>query len=114
MNIGPLSEWVTAIAETIAVCVALFLPMITQSRERHRREIKFKRMITKLTNETLAGDDEARQELASFLRISLYIVQSSKEDDIMDIGSRINDILSKPNLEPTDKKHIQELLTQLS
>lgn len=114
MNIGPLSEWVTALAEIIAVCVALFLPMITQSRERHRREIKFRRMITKLTNRTLAGDDGARRELASFLRISLYIVQSSNEDDIIDIGSRINDILSKPNLESTDKERIQELLKQLS
>ncbi|WP_179853799.1 hypothetical protein [Lactobacillus apis] len=36
MEIGPLSEWVTAIAEIAAVCVALFLPVYDKKREKRK------------------------------------------------------------------------------
>lgn len=37
INIGPLSEWVTAFAEIAAVSAALFLPVYDKKQEKRKR-----------------------------------------------------------------------------
>lgn len=66
MEIRPLSEWVTAIAEISAVCVALFLPLLNARHEKRKREIKFKITAKRLIRDAITGNRSAQKKINTF------------------------------------------------
>ncbi len=110
MLIGPLSEWVSAIAEILAVCVALFLPYLTAYRASKSRRKKFVTSIAHLTGEALDGNDRSRKELSSFLNVGFLISNNDKEQDVIRTGMQILNLLDEP-ITDTNKSEIHRLLS---
>lgn len=110
MEIGPLSEWVTAVAEILAVCTALFLPYLNQARSARRRQRKFNRTITHLTEAILTGDNDAKRQLEMFLNVSFLSSTSAKEEDSIQVGFEILPLLSDKT---ANQAQINQLLDQL-
>jgi hypothetical protein len=70
MEIGPLAEWVAGIAELLAVCVALFLPMYNEHKKLQRKIRNLKGTIHRFGQEALDGDHYALHVLDTYLMIS--------------------------------------------
>lgn len=70
MEIGPLAEWVAGIAELLAVCVALFLPMYNEHKKLQRKIRNLKGTIHRFGQEALDGDRYALRVLDTYLMIS--------------------------------------------
>lgn len=115
MKLGPISEWVTAIAEILAVCVALFLPLLNTHHENKKRQIKFKFTVRRLTSEALKGHSEAIRELKSFVNIGFFICDNDKDTEILVTAAKISSILSNnEQLSPEQTAQVKQLIANLN
>lgn len=79
MNIGPLSECVTAFSEIAAVSVALFLPVYDKKQEKRKRTRNLKAIFRYLIKKSL--DEENTSNLESYFKsviLSLTAMMISK------------------------------------
>ena len=112
MVVGPLSEWVSAFAEILAVCVALFLPYYTAHRASKARQKKFAASIAHLTEVAETGDETARKELTGFFNVRFLISNNSKEQELITTGMEILRLLDSP-ITQADKEEINRLLASI-
>ncbi|GKT03240.1 hypothetical protein [Furfurilactobacillus entadae] len=113
MEIGPLSEWVTAAAEILAVCTALFLPTITNARTAKRRERKLATSIKHITHQALQGDADAGHQLEIFIKIYFFIAETSHEQNDLLIATQIVDLLDHKTVDEEVTSAVTQLLKDL-
>ena len=101
MEIGPLSEWVTAIAEIAAVCVALFLPVYDKKREKKKRTRNLKKVFIFLIQKAL--DENDTTGLEAYFKISYLTIDSLENREIYAVVQPAFEILKKPDT-PKQKK----------
>ncbi|RHW55155.1 hypothetical protein [Lactobacillus bombicola] len=113
MEIGPLSEWVTAIAEIAAVCVALFLPYFEKVREKQKRTRNMKLIFKKLIENALKENNALNLE--SYFKIA-YLASDSEEDkEVLSIIQHAVEIIKDDKMSSSQKNNaIQEILEFLS
>ncbi|MDG4984175.1 hypothetical protein OGZ51_08460 [Lactococcus lactis] len=111
MEIGPLSEWITAIAEVGAVSIALFLPYFNANKEKKLKSRNLRLGIKRLTKQALMSDEEAIRKLDLFLTISFMNNSNPNDEEVFNIGREILDILNTKDGDINDK--INLLLNEL-
>lgn len=101
MEMGSLAEWVTGLAETLAVVVALFLPIYKERKRRKRTQKKIDHMGYKLAKRVILDKQErGDQELSDlssfkeFERFSSVISIIEDNEDILEYLQNIEDIVS--------------------
>jgi hypothetical protein len=110
MEIGPLSEWITAIAEVGAVSIALFLPYFNANKEKKIKSRNLKLGIKRLAKQAIEGNDEAVRKLDLFLTISFMNNSNMNDEEVFNIGREILEILKKR--EDDMGKKVEILLNQ--
>lgn len=110
MEVGPLSEWVTAVAEIAAVCVALFLPYYSEQKKQRRRNLKYKTVIRSYTKRALEGDKNGVENLKQFLKITFLVATSNDDQTVLSTGLQISNLLE--TYQVGDKKQ-EESIKQL-
>lgn len=112
MSIGPLSEWVTALAEIVAVCVALFLPVYDKKQEKRKKTRNMKAIFRFLIKKALEEKDTSNLE--SYFKISYLIIDSNDDKQIYSLVQQAIEILNNQNI-PEDKKevNIEQILEYL-
>lgn len=113
MEIGPLSEWVAAVAELLAVCVALFLPYINNLRASKRRQAKFRKTIATLAQGALHHDEMAQKQLQRFVMTAFFISSNLKEQDIVETGMQIDTLLQHQPLNDAQTAQLINLIDSL-
>lgn len=77
METGSIAEWVEGIAETVALIVALFLPIITERVKARRTDKKLKRIGLRLAKKALAQQELEKttpiKELSEYKAYKKYI-----------------------------------------
>ncbi|BDR60350.1 hypothetical protein [Lactobacillus xylocopicola] len=111
MEIGPLSEWVTAFAEIAAVCIALFLPAYEKSKEKRKKRRNFKTIAKLLIKKALA--DQNTSSLETFLNIG-YTLSDSGDEQVYSVARQALEILQDNSLPQAQKEaEISQLLKYL-
>ncbi|MCO6544201.1 MAG: hypothetical protein J6584_09595 [Lactobacillus sp.] len=114
MEIGPISEWVTAIAEVLAVVVALFLPYYEEQRKKRLRNRNLKLLLKRLTEDAMKKrDSEKLKNLESFLKLGYWIDYDGNDEAIYMIANQILLELKSDQYDSTNEKNIRNLLIQL-
>lgn len=108
MEIGPLSEWVTAVAEILAVSVALFMPHFSDRKKNRLKNLKFKKIIRSYTNQAIKGNLDAIKELDTFLKIAFIMANTQDDQVILAIGQEISGLLKEEKNE-----EVRNLLKEL-
>ncbi|MDF7638107.1 hypothetical protein PT285_01470 [Lactobacillus sp. ESL0791] len=112
MEIGSLSEWVTAAAEIAAVCVALFLPYYEKRQEKKKRTRNLKLVLRSLVNAAL--ETGSTSNLKSYLKISYLINDNDNDKPIFSVAQQAITIIDDETLSELEKKkEIDELLQYL-
>lgn len=111
MQIGPLSEWVSAVAEFVSIAVALFLPYLNAHRESVKRAKKFEITIKKFAKEAMNGDEKALQHLKGFVNIGFLASGSDREMNAIITGQEIAVILENHPLTDAQIQEINHLLS---
>ncbi len=101
MNIGPLSEWVTAFAEIAAVCVALFLPVYDKKQEKRKRTRNLKAIFRYLIKKSL--DEENTSNLESYFKISYLILDSNDDKQVYSMVQHAIEILKNNEISQSKK-----------
>ena len=102
MNIGPLSEWVTAFAEIAAVCVALFLPVYDKKQEKRKRTRNLKAIFRYLIKKSL--DEENTSNLESYFKISYLILDSNDDKQVYSMVQHAIEILKNNEISQSKKE----------
>lgn len=102
MNIGPLSEWVTAFAEIAAVCVALFLPVYDKKQEKRKRTRNLKAIFRYLIKKSL--DEENTSNLESYFKISYLILDSNDDKQVYSMVQHAIEILKNDEISQSKKE----------
>ncbi|VDG25503.1 hypothetical protein [Lactiplantibacillus mudanjiangensis] len=114
MEMGTLSEWIAATAETLAVIVALFLPYYTQRQERQRRKKRFKKIIQQSLANFAHGDLSGRDDFQSFVKISSLLEIDEDLLAILQIGDAAIDLMgTTSSLTQQQQQQLIELQQQL-
>ncbi|RHW46502.1 hypothetical protein DS832_05755 [Bombilactobacillus bombi] len=113
MEIGPLSEWVTASAEVAAVIVALFLPYYEEHRKTKLRNRNLKLFLQKLVKDAMR-EPEKINNLESFLKFGYWIDYNSDDEIIFIIGNQILSELKSNQDNNTTEQKVKSLLKQLA
>lgn len=108
MELGSLAEWVTGLAEIIAVVTALFLPQFQK-----RGQIKFKRKRTKniilrstktlLGTNKLTDDDTTFKTFKAYVSINQLLTTDAKQETLLEMGASIIQILNNGTQLNTDQ-----------
>ncbi|KRM12590.1 hypothetical protein ABTQ33_00305 [Paucilactobacillus suebicus] len=93
MEWGPISEWVAAISEFLAVCVALFLPYYNERREQKRKLRNLRITIKRMGEQAIEGDRISSKTLDLVLMISFLNTSSSENEDLIMAGRKIIDLI---------------------
>ncbi|MFT8412027.1 MAG: hypothetical protein ABF743_05680 [Schleiferilactobacillus perolens] len=91
MDWGPISEWAAAVAELLAVSVALFLPYYTEHRKEKRKIRNLRVAINHLSQQALAGEKDAVVTLEIFLNVSFLTTSSTEAEQLIVAGRLILD-----------------------
>lgn len=103
MEIGPISEWVTALAEIAAVCVALFLPVYDKKRERNKKTRNMKVIFSYLIKKALEEHDTSNLE--SYFKIAYLIIDSDGDKQVYSMVQHAIEILKNEDIPRDKKKH---------
>lgn len=101
MELGPISEWVTAVAEIAAVCVALFLPVYDKKKEKNKRTRNMKAIFGYLIKKAL--DEHDTSNLESYFKIGYLIIDSDDDKQVYSMVQHAIEILKNEDI-PQDKK----------
>ncbi|MFC6275377.1 hypothetical protein ACFQET_07600 [Levilactobacillus tangyuanensis] len=113
MELGPLSEWIGALAEFLAVGVALFLPYWTTHRMANQRRTKFKTVILRYGHAALAGDLTATKDLEIFLKVAFLVDTDDHCQSAISTGFAILNELDSP-ITPNRQQRVEVLLASLT
>ncbi|MFC6182184.1 hypothetical protein [Lactiplantibacillus daowaiensis] len=114
MELGTLSEWVAATAETLAVIVALFLPYYTQRQARKARAKRFEKIVSQGISRLAEGDLADLDDFKSFVKISSLLEIDDDLLALLQIGqTAVNVIGSATTLTQTQQHDLAELQQQL-
>lgn len=83
MEIGTLAEWVTGISNVVAVCIALFLPLYQQRKEKRAAKLRICRLARDLTNSLVqihARNPQTLQSTKEFDELNLLKTVSAITD----------------------------------
>jgi len=89
MEIGPLSEWVAAAAEILAVSVALFLPYYNQRQERLHRLKRFKKIVEQSINVISQNNLSGLDDFRSFIKISSLLEVDEQLLAVLQVGDEL-------------------------
>lgn len=103
MELGPISEWVTAVAEIAAVCVALFLPVYDKKRERNKKTRNMRVIFSYLIKKALEEHDTSNLE--SYFKIAYLIIDSDGDKQIYSMVQHAIEILKNEDIPQDKKKH---------
>ncbi|WP_056987017.1 hypothetical protein [Secundilactobacillus paracollinoides] len=93
MEWGTISEWVAAISEFLAVCVALFLPYMNERREQKRKLRNLRISIKNMGEEAIAGDKVALRTLDMVLIISFLNSTGAANEKVAVTGRKIIELI---------------------
>lgn len=114
MHSGELAEWVAAIAESLSVVVALFLPYYNSHKEKKLKRRNVKIIIKKMTERAIQGDKDGVEHLRSMLTNLFFNNLDSRLENILDSGQQIYEILNNNDHPTKDEiKRINDLLDQI-
>lgn len=114
MHSGELAEWVAAVAESLSVVVALFLPYYNNHKEKKLKRRNVKIVIKKMTERAIQGDKDGVEHLRSMLTNLFFNNLDSRLEDIIDSGQQIYEILNNNDHPTKDEiKRINDLLDQI-
>ncbi|GEO68890.1 hypothetical protein [Levilactobacillus acidifarinae] len=114
MEIGPISEWVAAIAEILAVVVALFLPYYTAYKAKKHQQRNLRVVLQKLVQAALADEPDSVKTLDIFLKISFLGNTDPANDNLLLVGNQALAILKDPAVAGPDKRdRITDLFSQV-
>lgn len=114
---GAVSDWFEAVAELLAVCVALFLPMVEARKRRRATRKRIKQNVYRLTLELLEMTRDNDERSASYqtlqVMIRLYggLLTDPLGEPIVAIGEELLVLLETP--EP-DGQRVTALLDKLA
>lgn len=115
MEIGPLSEWVAAAAELLAVGVALFLPYYTARQARKHRQRGLRLLLQHLVQAAVDQEPDSIRSLDLFLKITFLGNNDPNNDQLLLVGNQILDVLRQADLSATDQRQrVTGLLGTLS
>ncbi|RMC25742.1 MULTISPECIES: hypothetical protein [unclassified Lactobacillus] len=113
MEIGPLSEWVTACAEIAAVCVALFLPYFDKMRAKRKKTRNMKIMLKTIINNALKDNNVT--VLESFLKISYLASDDEDDKQIFSIAEHAIEVIKDDELSQEQKSTaIKQIINYLN
>ncbi|WP_338208766.1 hypothetical protein [Lactiplantibacillus paraxiangfangensis] len=115
MEIGPLSEWVGALAEFIAVAVALFLPYYTARKTRRQRLRRYQHIVDQSLKLAAANQlTEDFRDFQSFVKITLQLDMDDTAVEILEVGqSLVITVNGATTLDTAQLKTVDELQQQL-
>ncbi|KFI45552.1 hypothetical protein GA0061078_1204 [Bifidobacterium bohemicum] len=112
MEIGPLAEWFTAIAETAAVLVALFMPYHEKRESEKKNSHAVKALLLTCIDQAL--EDGQTAALNGFIRTVTLTDASHRDADMIEIGKAVLNTLADQNIdEETKHKRVLEYRSQL-
>ncbi|MCO6558010.1 MAG: hypothetical protein J6575_00945 [Bifidobacterium sp.] len=95
MEIGSLAEWATAVAETAAVLVALFLPYFERRRENRKSTRNLKIMLQGIVKRAIADNDQ--KSLETFVNISTLTDASERDKETLNVARQMLDLFNTDN-----------------
>ncbi|MDF7641532.1 hypothetical protein PT279_08030 [Bifidobacterium sp. ESL0784] len=112
MEIGSLAEWATAVAETAAVLVALFLPYFERRNENRKSTRNLKIMLQGIVKRALAENDP--KSLENFINISTFTDAGTRDKETLDIARQILDLFHAEGMKTTRRnEEINALLKEI-
>ncbi|WEV59779.1 hypothetical protein OZX67_04390 [Bifidobacterium sp. ESL0728] len=90
MEIGSLAEWATAVAETAAVLVALFLPYFERRREHRKSTRNLKIMLRGIVKRAI--DDNDPKSLETFISVSAFTDAGERDKETMNVARQMLDL----------------------
>ncbi|MDF7672774.1 hypothetical protein PT281_05765 [Lactobacillus sp. ESL0701] len=113
MELGSISEWVTAFAEIAAVCVALFLPYYEKRQERNKRSRNLRLIFKSFIKDALEEDNA--KKLESYFKISYLINDNENDAQVFSLVQQAIKIINDHQITPEQKnKDIQEIIDCLN
>ncbi|SMS14923.1 hypothetical protein [Levilactobacillus zymae] len=114
MEIGPISEWVAAIAEILAVVVALFLPYYTAYKAKKHQQRNLRLVLQKLVQAAVADEPDSVKTLDIFLKISFLGNSDPANDNLLLVGNQVLALLKDSAISDSVKQdRINDLLGQV-
>lgn len=109
MEIGSVAEWATAVAETAAVIVALFLPYIDRRKKDKKDSRNIKLMLRGLV--TRALQDNNPYSLESFLNVAALTDAGERDKETLATARQILELFNNDNADIEQRNNeIQALL----
>ncbi|MDF7665167.1 hypothetical protein [Bifidobacterium sp. ESL0745] len=97
MEIGSVADWATAVAETAAVIVALFLPYIDRRKKDRKDSRNIKLMLRGLVTRALQDDNP--NSLESFLNVAAFTDAGERDKETLATARQILELF---NIDNTD------------
>ncbi|WEV65156.1 MULTISPECIES: hypothetical protein [unclassified Bifidobacterium] len=112
MEIGSLAEWATAVAETAAVLVALFLPYLERRRNDRKNSRNLKIMLRGIIERALK--DQNSHSLESFLNLSSLTDAGERDKETLDTARQILELFQTTEMNVSERhEEIIELLSTI-
>ncbi|MDF7669152.1 hypothetical protein [Lactobacillus sp. ESL0703] len=109
MELGSISEWVTAFAEIAAVCVALFLPYYEKRQERNKRSRNLRLIFKGFIKDAL--EENSTKKLESYYKISYLVNDNENDEQVFSLVQQAIKIINDDQITPEQKnKDIQEII----
>lgn len=109
MEIGTMAEWATAVAETAAVLVALFLPYMERRRAAKKDSRNLKIMLRGIISRALEDNDARSLEL--FLTVSTFTDATERDGQTINTAHQILGLFNNKTMELQQRdKEINALL----
>ncbi|WEV42551.1 hypothetical protein OZX57_03760 [Bifidobacterium sp. ESL0682] len=99
MEIGSIAEWATAVAETAAVLVALFLPYFERRRANQKSSRNFKLMVRGLIQRAVQENDP--HSIESFLNIATFTDAADRDEDTLATTRQILELFQNKDMDVT-------------
>lgn len=103
MEIGSIAEWATAVAETAAVLVALFLPYVERRKADRRSSRNLKMMLLGIVKRALEQNNP--ESLETFLNVSAFTEAGDRDKDTLDVARQILELFksTEPDSDTTHR-----------
>ncbi|WEV68680.1 hypothetical protein OZX73_05160 [Bifidobacterium sp. ESL0775] len=95
MEIGSVAEWATAVAETAAVLVALFLPYFERRRADRKSTRNLKIMLRGIVRRAITDNDP--KSLETFLNISTFTDAGERDKETLNVAQQILELFTTEN-----------------
>ncbi|WEV47479.1 hypothetical protein OZX62_04210 [Bifidobacterium sp. ESL0690] len=112
MEIGSLAEWATAVAETAAVLVALFLPYFERRRADRKSTRNLKIMLQGIVRRAVADNDP--KSLETFINVSSFTDAGERDKETLDVARQILELFKSDNADIERRnREIDSLLDEI-